>query len=522
MSAGWVTLESIIQTSDLTHVKQYSGWDYNNFYQWLGTDWNLSRLCEDGNNNKINKVDDEYRIVPASSSNSYRAMDFSFVLKKNYYIKGIKFDGKFLEQRTSDSNYQMQVRGCKMTNNAWNNQLMISVAMYTSLPTDIDYSVTDTNWNTFEKMLNSPVECNYVMLYQGHWSGAAFKNIYLYIEDLEVSNGGGATHIAKRTGQLKDLSSYTSDILIVSGGGGGGLLVGETSYTGKEAGGISGSGDNSADQTTGNAFGLGESGTNLSGGGSGLYGGYKGTSAKSGGAGSGYIGNSLLSNKKMVGYNVPTSSATDTKTESVEVYDSNYVANKPKAGNGHARIRVLSEVKSGNFFDLVSDYNLDVSNLVDVGTSNSDPWGLMVTAFNNPQNRNKIIYGGQSYRNLPVIEDGKIKYTSHRRNDYVGTYLAFPLKQDIIFYGISAKATITNSPKGNWEMHRLIDTTDDNPIELRFVYNWPDETRNINLNQETELSSHVGEYYNAKATHIVLEWGYGTWESRDIIITYFV
>ena len=156
-----------------------------------------------------------------------------------------------------------------------------------------------------------------------------------------TANGGGATHIAKRTGQLKDLSSYTSDILMVSGGGGGGLLVGETAYSGKEAGGISGSGDNSADQSTGNAFGQGESGTNLSGGGSGLYGGYKGTSSKSGGAGSGYIGNSLLSNKKMIGYNVPTSSAEGTKTESVEVFDSNYVANKPKAGNGHCRIKFL-------------------------------------------------------------------------------------------------------------------------------------------------------------------------------------
>jgi hypothetical protein len=91
-----------------------------------------------------------------------------------------------------------------------------------------------------------------------------------------TSNGGGATHIAKVTGQLKDLSSNLSDILMVSGGGGGGLLVGDTSYTGKEAGGISGSGDNSADQNTGNAFGQGESGSDVSGGGGGLYGGYKG------------------------------------------------------------------------------------------------------------------------------------------------------------------------------------------------------------------------------------------------------
>ena len=76
---------------------------------------------------------------------------------------------------------------------------------------------------------------------------------------------------------------------------------------------------------------------NQSAGGAGLYGGYKG------GAGSGYIGNSLVSNKKMVGYNVPTSSAEGTKTESVNVFDSNYVANKPKAGNGFARIKFLRD-----------------------------------------------------------------------------------------------------------------------------------------------------------------------------------
>ena len=91
-----------------------------------------------------------------------------------------------------------------------------------------------------------------------------------------TSNGGGATHIAKVTGQLKDLSSNLSDILIVSGGGGGGMLIGDTAYPGADAGGISGSGDNSADQSTGYAFGQGESGTDVSGGGGGLYGGYKG------------------------------------------------------------------------------------------------------------------------------------------------------------------------------------------------------------------------------------------------------
>ena len=162
-----------------------------------------------------------------------------------------------------------------------------------------------------------------------------------------TGNGGGATHIAKVTGQLSSLSNNLSDILMVSGGGGGGLLSGDTDYSGKEAGGISGSGDNSANQTTGYAFGQGESGTNVSGGGSGLYGGYKGTSSKSGGAGSGYIGNSLVSNKKMVGYNVPTSSAESTKTESVNEASETPVSGKPKSGNGFAKIKFLRSCWGG-------------------------------------------------------------------------------------------------------------------------------------------------------------------------------
>lgn len=65
--------------------------------------------------------------------------------------------------------------------------------------------------------------------------------------------------------------------------------------------------------------------------------------AYSGGAGSGYIGNSLVSNKKMVGYNVPTSSAEGTKTESVNDVSASAVSGKPKSGNGFARIRFLRD-----------------------------------------------------------------------------------------------------------------------------------------------------------------------------------
>lgn len=88
--------------------------------------------------------------------------------------------------------------------------------------------------------------------------------------------GGGATHIAKVTGHLSALSNNLSDILIVAGGGGGGMIIDSVAYDGADAGGISGSGTNSANQTTGYAFGQGESAEGVSGGGGGFYGGYKG------------------------------------------------------------------------------------------------------------------------------------------------------------------------------------------------------------------------------------------------------
>ena len=67
-------------------------------------------------------------------------------------------------------------------------------------------------------------------------------------------------------------------------------------------------------------------------------------SIDSGGAGSGYIGNSLVSNKKMVGYNVPTSEAESTKTESVNEASESPVSGKPKIGNGYAKIKLVREL----------------------------------------------------------------------------------------------------------------------------------------------------------------------------------
>ena len=103
-------------------------------------------------------------------------------------------------------------------------------------------------------------------------SGVPFYSMFsnaIAITDI-IGTGGGATHIAKVTGQLSSLSNNLSDILIVSGGGGGGLIKQSTAYRGSDAGGIAGNGDNSADQSTGYAFGQGDEGC-----GGGLYGGNK-------------------------------------------------------------------------------------------------------------------------------------------------------------------------------------------------------------------------------------------------------
>ena len=304
-----VTFEQALKTHDMSHTTPVGQID-----AYIGTDYILLR----GANPSVSKVADNHY----SMDDNGGIVDFPISIQG---VTSIEFDLK--------GTYNTDGQFSKIINNALSGISGTSFNNYT------------VNWQHKIISLSEPTDIDYFEIYAGGARGliCEFKNMTFTCEGTKVtSNGGGATHIAKRTGQLKDLSSNLSDILMVSGGGGGGLLVNTIEYTGKEAGGISGSGDNSADQSTGNAFGQGESGTNLSGGGSGLYGGYKGTSSKGGGAGSGYIGNSLLSNKKMVGYNVPTSSAEGTKTESVNDVSASAVSGKPKSGNGFARITLKS------------------------------------------------------------------------------------------------------------------------------------------------------------------------------------
>jgi len=141
---------------------------------------------------------------------------------------------------------------------------------------------------------------NYTSYHNGYNGGG---NVTLTPNGNDGSaGGGGATHIATRTGLLSSLNSYRSDVLIVAGGGGGTEHVGVSSASvqGGSGGGTTGGialseagNSTAATQTSGYAFGLGQSvnGTHMGSGGGGWYGGYCGTTSNTiGNGGSGYIG----------------------------------------------------------------------------------------------------------------------------------------------------------------------------------------------------------------------------------------
>ena len=176
--------------------------------------------------------------------------------------------------------------------------------------------------------------------------------------------GGGATHIAKKSGVLSNLENSKDDIVIVAGGGGG--TSSDPSGTGYCLGGAGGGingvngtkigsyysvkAGNGGTQTTGYSFGLGESYNtsntkSYAGGGGGYYGGTIGNSTSSfdacAGGGSGYIGSSLLSNKVMYCYNCKTSDEVDTKTETTTCSEEIPTDNCAKKGNGYARITFI-------------------------------------------------------------------------------------------------------------------------------------------------------------------------------------
>ncbi len=191
--------------------------------------------------------------------------------------------------------------------------------------------------------------------YNGGGSGT-WDNSIFEINDNQFETGGGgggATHIATKSGLLNSLENYKNDIYIVSGGGG----AGNYSQHGGSGGGFIGTqGENfsgtGGTQISGCDFGKGCDGTGIgnsngvSGGGGGFYGGNinsaDGKDSNAGGGGSGYIGNSFLTNKVMYCYNCEESNEESTKTISTTCAEETPTENCAKMGNGYARITLVS------------------------------------------------------------------------------------------------------------------------------------------------------------------------------------
>ena len=191
--------------------------------------------------------------------------------------------------------------------------------------------------------------------------------------DKLATSGGGATHIAIKSGLLISLEPYKDNILMVSGGGGGsgfqnsklgggkggsgGGYIGNTGSTDKDYNELYI--NNGATQNSGgnykkyvdytfyySAFGLGGGAMldngNSSGGGGGYYGGGGGNLFMGAGGGSGYIGNHLLKDKVMYCYNCEESNEESTKTISTTCSEETPTSNCAKKGNGYARITLVS------------------------------------------------------------------------------------------------------------------------------------------------------------------------------------
>ena len=204
-------------------------------------------------------------------------------------------------------------------------------------------------------------ECTTGNTYNG---GGSCKSLDSYTSGA-VSNcgsGGGATHIATKSGLLSTLENSKSNILIVAGGGGGANYCNGVNYAsgghgggyiGVSAidlgaidfslnGGLEASGGTQID---GYAFGQGSvyiENINANVGGGGGYFGGKSSTINGAGGGSGYIGNPLLTNKTMYCYNCKESTEKSTKTISTTCTSETPTENCSKQGNGYAKITLIS------------------------------------------------------------------------------------------------------------------------------------------------------------------------------------
>ena len=197
--------------------------------------------------------------------------------------------------------------------------------------------------------------------------------------DYKAAGGGGATHIAVKSGLLSTFETSLQDVLIVAGGGGGaGYHTGYYYGHGGEGGGLQGnSGVIMANtdgatavgiggtQTTGASFGQGaNNGSNGPGGGGGFYGGTSANTYRGAGGGSGYVG--VLDEAETYGYD-----------GSVSEEAQSYAA---KQGNGYAKITyvgkhekpTITTVGNSLVFERPTHYEVEITKS---GYYNLEAWG---------------------------------------------------------------------------------------------------------------------------------------------------
>ena len=181
--------------------------------------------------------------------------------------------------------------------------------------------------------------------YNGGGSGkSSFNNANSF-----GSGGGGATHIAIKTGLLSTLENSKTDIIIVSGGGAGiyadlALFPSYSAFKIGHAGGYIGN-KGVAHTYRDDIYSMSDGGTQIGGYSFGIGNSYSDNAyseTAGGGGGSGYIGNTLLTNKVMYCYDCEESSEESTKTISTTCSEETPTSYCAKKGNGYARITLVS------------------------------------------------------------------------------------------------------------------------------------------------------------------------------------
>ena len=248
-----------------------------------------------------------------------------------------------------------------------------------------------------------------------------------------AGGGGGASSVATASGTLASLSGNKSAVLMVAAGGGGSAW-----YVGPSAGGFKSyasghSTSNIATQTTGYAFGQGQSAPDLdgtrstasadgvAGAGGGWYGGYvEDINDKAcGTGGSSYIGNASLKNKKMVCYECDTSVEINTRTESTTCHSGSATSNCAKEGNGVVLVTYVGTLEdtAGVSYDYTyngetgSDGSTQEYTVPASGYYQLEVWGAQGGAISSTSTEVAGGYGGYSTGRVYLNKDEKIYLT---------------------------------------------------------------------------------------------------------------